>query len=83
MERKIYSKETVEKDLEKINPDDRKKILQKIYEELPRKPVQIKKLQGELFGIFSMRVGNYRVLFTIYKDGFLILRIGHRKEVYR
>jgi mRNA interferase RelE/StbE len=44
----------------------------------------IKRLAGELEGLYRLRVGSYRVIFK--KDGkeliILIVRIGHRKEVY-
>jgi mRNA interferase RelE/StbE len=43
---------------------------------------QIKPLKGAA-GMFRLRVGGYRVIFT--EDGVvvLILKIGHRREVYR
>jgi mRNA interferase RelE/StbE len=41
----------------------------------------VKKLQGA--DILRLRVGDYRVLFT--EDGTIlrVLRVGHRREVYR
>ena len=30
-----------------------------------------------------MRVGNYQVIYIILNDEVLILRVGHRREVYR
>lgn len=47
-------------------------------------PSGVKKLQGEVEH-FRIRVGDYRVIYRI--DGtrvvIVIVRIGHRKEVYR
>lgn len=44
----------------------------------------IKKLKGDVEDLYRLRVGSYRVIFR--KDGrellILIVRIGHRKEVY-
>jgi len=42
---------------------------------------QVKKLQGK--DILRLRVGDYRVLFT--EDGTIlrVLRVGHRREIYR
>lgn len=44
----------------------------------------IKKLQGDLDDLYRLRVGSYRVIFQ--KSGrdlvILIVRIGHRKEIY-
>jgi mRNA interferase RelE/StbE len=44
----------------------------------------IKRLQGDARDLYRLRVGSYRVIFR--KDGeeltVLIVRIGHRKEIY-
>ncbi len=44
----------------------------------------IKPLKGEYSGKFRLRVRDYRVIFQIVDEKVLILivRIGHRKEVY-
>jgi mRNA interferase RelE/StbE len=64
---------------------DQKKIKERI-ERLgvdPRLP-GVKKLKGEL-DLFRLRSGNYRIIYSI--DDFrlivLVIRIGHRREVYR
>ena len=38
------------------------------------------KLKGE--DGFRLRVGGYRVIFIIEKDKILILKVGHRKNIY-
>jgi mRNA interferase RelE/StbE len=44
----------------------------------------IKRLQGDIKDLYRLRVGSYRVIFR--KNGeeltILIVRIGHRKEIY-
>lgn len=44
----------------------------------------IKKLKGDLEDLYRLRVGRYRIVFR--KDGkglvILIVRIGHRKNIY-
>jgi mRNA interferase RelE/StbE len=43
---------------------------------------QVKKLKGS--GDLRLRVGDYRVRFEVAgEDTYRILRVGHRKEVYR
>jgi len=42
---------------------------------------QVKKLQGA--EVLRFRVGDYRVLFTEDRIILNVLRIGHRREVYR
>lgn len=44
----------------------------------------IKPLKGEFSGKFRLRVRDYRVIFRIEEEKVLIMiiRIGHRKEIY-
>lgn len=51
--------------------------------ENPR-PHDAKKLQGEA-GIYRVRAGDYRILYEIFDKRLLVyvLKIGHRREVYR
>jgi mRNA interferase RelE/StbE len=51
--------------------------------EEPRPPRAVK-LQGAE-GYFRIRVGDYRVVYAIEDDVLIVLvvRIGHRREVYR
>ena len=41
-----------------------------------------KLLRGELKGIYSLRIGDYRVLYQIKGNVILLLVVGHRKRVY-
>lgn len=40
----------------------------------------IKRLKGE--NSFRLRVGDYRVIFDIIRDAIIILKVGHRKNIY-
>lgn len=44
-------------------------------------PSDMKKLRGE--EILRVRVGKYRILYHLEKDTLHIVRIRHRKDVYR
>lgn len=83
MEYKISYKKSVIKDLKKINKTDLKKIITKIEKELSQKPESSPALKGEFAGLRKLRVGNYRVIYAIIDKEVLILRVGHRKEVYQ
>ena len=52
--------------------------------ELSRDPHVGKPLRGELKGYWSLRVGAYRIIYSILKEEVVVevLRIHHRKEVY-
>jgi mRNA interferase RelE/StbE len=40
-------------------------------------------LHGELAGAFRLRLGEYRVLFTLEDNAMLIFGVSHRSEAYR
>jgi len=42
-----------------------------------------KPLHGEFNGVFSTRIGKYRVLFKIEDNKILLLSVGHRKHIYK
>ncbi|MBW2218386.1 MAG: type II toxin-antitoxin system RelE/ParE family toxin [Deltaproteobacteria bacterium] len=79
----IAFKKTVSRDLKKIDKNIADKILQKIEQELPDKADTFPALTGKFAGLRKFRVGNYRVVYSIINDTAIILRIGHRREVYR
>lgn len=80
---KVYYKASIERDLKKIDKAEVKKILNRIEKELGKNPGKGEQLKGEFRGLLRYRVGDYRVIYARTTDGILILRIGHRKEVYR
>lgn len=41
------------------------------------------KLTDTTLGTYRFRIGDYRVIFDIEGRDVIILRIGHRKEIYR
>ena len=83
MNYKIAFKKSVSRDLKKIDKEQVEKILNKIEGELPQKAEILPTLTGNFSGLRKFRVGNFRVIFSIIGDTALILRIQHRKEVYK
>ena len=79
----IAFKKTVSRDLKKIDKNIADKILQKIEQELPDKADTFPALTGKFAGLRKFRIRNYRVIYSIIDDTVIILRIGHRREVYR
>uniref|UniRef100_UPI004055EC41 type II toxin-antitoxin system RelE family toxin n=1 Tax=Candidatus Electrothrix sp. TaxID=2170559 RepID=UPI004055EC41 len=79
----ITFKKSVAKDLKKIDHSEADRILKKITQELPALAEELPELKGQFAGLRKYRVGNYRVIFTILNDSILILRIQHRKNVYK
>lgn len=79
----IAFKKTVARDLKKIDKNAADKILKKIEQELPYKADTFPALKGKFAGLRKFRIGDYRVVYSIIEDTAIILRIGHRREVYR
>jgi mRNA-degrading endonuclease RelE of RelBE toxin-antitoxin system len=77
----------VEKDLKKISDKNLLIQFKKLLQELKRVPsihelTGIKKMKGER-NYYRYRVGDYRVGFKIEDNEVLILKVAHRKEIYR
>ena len=56
-----------------------------VLDSLGEDPFQGKPLKGVLRGDYSIRVGSYRIIYTINKKQLFVyvLDIGHRREIYR
>lgn len=54
-------------------------------EQIQLHPYNAKPLEGEFEDAFAFRVGEYRIIYRIIENRLIILvvRIGHRREVYR
>jgi len=80
---KIAFKKSVSRDLKKIDKEQVKKILDKIEADLPQIAETLPTLTGKFSGLRKFGVGDFRVIFSIIGDTTLVLRIRHRKEVYK
>ena len=82
MYRILLTKRAV-KDLGKLNEDVKLRIKEK-FNLLLNDPIgSSKKLSSPLIGTYRLRAGDYRVIFDIDDDKVVILRIGHRKDIYK
>ena len=75
-------KKSVGKDLAGLGKADARRILDKIEQELPARADSYPALKGRFSGLRKLRVGDYRVIFAILSTHVLVLRVGHRKDVY-
>jgi mRNA interferase RelE/StbE len=80
---KIAFKQSVTRDLKKIEKKQADEILKKIEDALPQKAEAFPLLAGQFSGLRKFRVGDYRVIYSIIGGTVLILRISHRREAYR
>lgn len=65
-------------------PDLCKRVL-RVLDDLTHDPYEGKPLKGEFKGLYSYRVGSYRVIYQIYKRQLvvLVIDIGHHRDIYR
>jgi len=79
----IVYKKSVYRDLKKLSKAESSRILNQIEEELSKKADTYPVLKGQFTGLRKYRVGDYRVIYVILGKDVLILRIGHRRDVYK
>jgi len=79
----IGYKKSVERDLKKLPKAEARRILDQIEEELPEKADAYPVLKGQFAGLRKFRIGDYRVIYAILGNEAVVLRIGHRKDVYK
>lgn len=85
---KIKYLESVQKSIRKIDKQDQKRIKKYMESQIAKteNPREFgKPLKGSHSNLWRYRVGQYRIICTI-DDGavtILVVRIGHRKEVYK
>ena len=71
-------------DLEKLDKTIANRILSKItWFSIHFDSIIPEELSGDLAGMFKLRVGDWRVLYTIEDDSMIVQAIGHRREIYR
>jgi len=80
---KILYKASVERDLKSLSKDEAKRVLAKVEKALRENPDKGEPLKGIFQGLYRYRVGDYRVIYAKTTEGVLVLRIGHRRDVYK
>ncbi|MEI6564984.1 MAG: type II toxin-antitoxin system RelE/ParE family toxin [bacterium] len=78
----ITYKKSVSKDLASLGKAEARRILDKIDKNLALRADSYPVLKGQFAGLRKFRVGDYRVIYAILGTQVLILRIGHRREIY-
>ena len=83
MRPQIEYKASVEKDLRRLGRPASTLVLKRLETALVERGIEGEPLMGEFAGLYRLRVGDYRVIYARTEKGYLVLRIGHRREVYR
>lgn len=83
MARQIKYKASVGKDLRRLDRSAALRVLRSIEAKLCEGEDPGEPLTGEFAGLYRLRAGQHRVIYARTREGYLVLRIGHRREVYR
>ena len=80
--RLVYT-QGAERDIKKLDLNIKDRIGKTLlrYGEEPLRFAE--KLSDPMLGGYRFRIGDYRVIFDIEGDEIVILRVGHRREIYR
>jgi mRNA interferase RelE/StbE len=70
------------KDLDGLDAQTRKRTLEKLRANAVNPLQNSTKLTTPRLGTYRYRIGDYRIIFDLEKDTVIVLRIGHRKEIY-
>jgi len=78
----VYTRRAV-KDIQRLEPAVKQRIGQALlrYQQNPFDYAD--KLTEPAIGSYRFRIGDYRVIFDINGNDIVVLRVGHRREIYR
>ena len=73
------------KQIDELPPDIKSRIANVLLDVLAQNPFVGKALKAELKGLYSYRVGEYRIIYSILRHEVIIqiIKVMHRREVYR
>ncbi|HSL98660.1 MAG TPA: type II toxin-antitoxin system RelE/ParE family toxin [Candidatus Limnocylindria bacterium] len=80
---RIVYKKSVQRDLKKLGKAQASHVLDQIEKDLINHPDSFPTLKGQFAGLRKYHIGDYRVIYVILDEDVVILRIGHRREVYK
>ena len=80
--RLVYTRRA-ERDIKKLESNTKDRIGKALlrYSEDPLRFAE--KLSDPILGEYRFRVGDYRVVFDIEGNEIVVLRVGHRREIYK
>ena len=80
---KILITERALKDLNSLDQSARRKLVLKLKEYSSSPFKYARKLINPKIGMYRFRIGKYRVIFDIENEHIIVLRIGHRRDIYK
>ncbi len=83
MSYRLETTRNFEKDFRKLAPDLKRRVDQHL-KGLESQPYSGKRLRGEFEGCYSLRMGDYRIIYAIDENlkRVVLLTVAHRRRVY-
>ena len=83
MKFELFYTRRAERDIEKLEPKIRDRVGKTLlqYREEPLRFAE--KLTDPVLGEYRYRIGDYRVVFDMEGNEIVVLRVGHRREIYK
>ncbi len=79
----FYHPDVKREDLPSVPSNIKGRIKRAIEDRLLKEPLKYgHPLKRSLKGYRKLRVGDYRIVFRVDKNAVIVLKIGHRKDVY-
>lgn len=79
----VIYKKSVHRDLKKLSKAGARRVIEQLEKDLSKKAETYPVLKGHFAGLRKYRVGDYRVIYVIIEKDVLVLRIGHRRDIYK
>ena len=78
----VYTRRA-EKDIKKLDSSIKGRIGNALLKLQDNPLLYSEKLSDPALGTYKFRIGDYRVIFDIEGTDVVILRVGHRREIYK
>ena len=80
--RLVYTHQAV-KDIQKLEPQIKRRIGATLLRYKNDPLSYAKRLTNSKLGTYRIRIGDYRVVFDLEGSDIVILKVGHRRDIYR
>jgi mRNA interferase RelE/StbE len=79
----VFLSKRAEKDFLNLDEQTRFHIKEKILSYAFNPFIHARKLSNSNLGTYRFRIGDYRIIADIEENKIIILRIGHRRDIYK
>jgi len=83
MKYNLFYTRRAEKDIKKLDPSTKNHVGKSLLKLQNNPSFYSEKLINSEIGTYRFRIGDYRVIFDIEGKDIVILRVGHRKDIYK